>query len=167
MCLKGIISEFKEFAVRGNVMDLAVGVIIGGAFGKIITSFVNDILMPPIGLILGNRSFEQLFLPLEKGIFTLEGSKYTTLAMAEEAGIPVLRYGQFINVVLDFMIVAFCIFMFIKAINRFKRKEEKPEPKVTTRACPYCISDIPLEATRCSYCTSLVDPIHETEKAKA
>ena len=165
--MKGIVSEFKEFAVRGNVIDLAVGVIIGGAFGKIITSFVNDILMPPIGLILGNRSFEQLFLPLEKGIFTLEGSKYTTLAMAEEAAIPVLRYGQFINIVLDFMIVAFCIFMFVKAINRFKRKEEQPEPKKTTRACPYCISDIPLEATRCSYCTSLVEPIHETEKAKA
>lgn len=164
--MKGIISEFKEFAVRGNVIDLAVGVIIGGAFGKIVTSFVNDILMPPIGLILGNRSFEQLFLPLEKGIFTLEGSKYT-LSMAEEAGIPVLRYGQFINVVLDFIIVAFCIFMFVKTINRFKRKEEQPEPKKTTRACPYCISDIPLEATRCSHCTSPVEPMHESEKAKA
>lgn len=163
--MKGILNEFKEFAVKGNVVDLAVGVIIGGAFGKIVTSFVNDILMPPIGLLLGNRSFEQLFLPLEKGILTLEGSQYTTLAEAEAAGIPVLRYGQFINVVLDFIIVAFCIFLFVKMINRFKRKEEKPEPKKTTRACPYCISEIPLEATRCSHCTSIVEPITESGKA--
>ncbi|WP_211747252.1 large conductance mechanosensitive channel protein MscL [Paenibacillus sp. Marseille-Q4541] len=165
--MKGILNEFKEFAVKGNVVDLAVGVIIGGAFGKIVTSFVNDILMPPIGLILGNRSFEQLFLPLEKGIFASGGSQYTTLPEAEAAGIPVLRYGQFINVILDFVIVAFCIFMFVKGINRLKRKEEKPEPKKTTRACPYCLSDIPLEATRCSHCTSHVEPVTDEEKARA
>ncbi|MCM3129371.1 large conductance mechanosensitive channel protein MscL [Paenibacillus provencensis] len=156
--MKKIMNEFKEFAVRGNVIDLAVGVIIGGAFGKIVTSFVNDILMPPIGLLMGNRSFEQLFVPLERGVLTSEGSKYATLAMAEEAGIPVLRYGQFINVVLDFLIVAFCIFLFIKGINRLKRKKEEPaQPELTTKACPYCLSDIPLAATRCAHCTSVLE----------
>ncbi|MCM3784766.1 large conductance mechanosensitive channel protein MscL [Neobacillus mesonae] len=164
--MKKMLNEFKEFAVRGNVIDLAVGVIIGGAFGKIVTSFVNDILMPPIGLLMGNRSFEQLFIPLDKGLLTPEGSKYTTLALAEQDGIPVLKYGQFINVVLDFLIVAFCIFLFIKGINRLKRKkeEEPAQPEATTKACPYCLSDIPIAATRCAHCTSLLEPEMETLK---
>ncbi len=139
--------EFKEFVLRGNVVDMAVGIIIGAAFGKIVTSFVNDILMPPIGLLLGGVDFSNLFI-------TLSGGHYATLAEAQAAGAVTINYGLFINTVLDFLIVAAVIFLFIRQINRMKRKEEAPPPEPTTKECPYCLSTIPLKATRCPYCTS-------------
>ncbi|MDR9852444.1 large-conductance mechanosensitive channel protein MscL [Paenibacillus sp. VCA1] len=155
--MKGFIKEFKEFAVRGNVVDLAVGVIIGGAFGKIVTSIVNDIVMPPIGLLLGGVSFGELIIPLKPNL-TLNGKPIHTLAEAKTIGAPVIAIGQFINVVLDFLIVAFCIFLLVKGINWLKReKKEQEEPEKTTKECPYCLSEIPLAATRCGHCTSVLD----------
>ena len=143
-----IVSEFKEFAMKGNVVDLAVGVIIGGAFGKIVDSFVKDVVMPIIGRMLGGVDFKHLYLNL--------GDKaFETLEAAEKAGAPIVKYGAFINSVVDFVIIAFAIFMAIKVMNRLKRAEEAPpaaEP--TTRECPHCLSAIPLKATRCPHCTS-------------
>ena len=138
--------EFKEFAMRGNVVDMAVGIIIGGAFGKIITSLVNDILMPPIGLILGNVDFSNLFL-------NLSGQSYASLAEAKKAGVATINYGLFANTVLDFIIVAFAIFLLIRQVNRFTKKPEAPAAP-TTKECPYCLAAIPLKATRCGQCTS-------------
>lgn len=137
--------EFKEFAMKGNMLDLAVGIIIGGAFGKIITSLVNDIIMPLIGMVLGNVDFSNLFIPLGKGTFK-------TIEAAKAAGVGTLNYGLFINNIIDFLIVAFSIFLVIKQLNRFKKKEEATLP--TTKKCKYCLSEIPLEATRCPNCTS-------------
>ncbi len=137
--------EFKEFIMRGNVVDLAVAVIIGGAFGKIITSLVNDIIMPPIGLLLGGVNFKDLFVDLS-------GKGFTTLADAQAAGAPTLNYGIFINAIIDFLIVAFVIFLVIKAINKMKKPEPVTAP--TTKECPRCLSSIPLKATRCPHCTS-------------
>jgi large conductance mechanosensitive channel len=134
--------EFKEFAVKGNVIDMAVGIIIGAAFGKIISSFVSDILMPPIGLLLGKVDFANLFV-------NLSGKSYESLASAKAAGAATLNYGQFINTMMDFVIVAFAIFLLIRQVNRLKAK---PEP--TTKECPYCLSKIALKASRCSHCTS-------------
>ncbi len=145
-----MLKEFKSFAMRGNVIDLAVGVIIGAAFGKIITSFVNDILMPPIGLLLGKVDFTNLFV-------SLTGVKYTSLAEAQEAAAPTLNYGLFIKNVIDFIIVAIVIFLLIRAINRLSRKDEKPA-EVTTRDCPFCQTSISVKATRCPNCTSEVTP---------
>lgn len=145
-----MLKEFKAFAMRGNVIDLAVGVIIGAAFGKIITSFVNDILMPPIGLLMGKVDFTNLYV-------SLTGAKYTSLTEAQEAGAPTLNYGLFINNIIDFLIVAFVIFLMIRAINRLSRKEEKPA-EVTTRECPFCQTSISKKATRCPNCTSEVTP---------
>lgn len=139
--------EFKAFAMRGNVVDLAIGVIIGGAFGKIVSSFVDDILMPPIGLLMGNVDFSNLFL-------TLSGEKYATLAQAQEAGALTLNYGLFINAVIDFLIVAFAIFLLIHQINKLDRKKEAPVAEPTTKACPFCLSEIAIKATRCPACTS-------------
>jgi large conductance mechanosensitive channel len=142
--------EFKEFAVKGNMIDLAVGVIIGGAFGKVVTSIVNDILMPPIGLLMGKVNFTDLFV-------SLNGTDYPNLADAKAAGAPTLNYGLFINNMIDFLIVAFVIFMVVKQLNRFRRKAEaKPEVKAETKPCPECLSDIPKLAVRCKYCTSEV-----------
>jgi large conductance mechanosensitive channel len=146
-----MLKEFKAFAMRGNVIDLAVGVIIGAAFGKIISSFVNDILMPPLGLLMGKVDFTNLFV-------SLTGVKYTSLAEAQEAGAPTLNYGLFINNIIDFLIVAFVIFLMIRAINRLTKKEEKPA-EVTTRECPYCLTSISKKATRCPNCTSEVTPV--------
>ena len=146
-----MLKEFKAFAMRGNVIDLAVGVIIGAAFGKIITSFVNDILMPPIGLLLGKVDFTNLFI-------SLTGVKYTSLAEAQEAGALTLNYGLFIKNIIDFLIVAFVIFLMIRAINRLSRKEEKPAEE-TTRECPFCLTNISKKATRCPNCTSEVTPV--------
>ena len=139
-----MLKEFRDFISRGNVVDLAIGVIIGAAFGKIVTSFVNDILMPPIGFLLGGADFTDLFIPLD-------GQQYPSLADAQTAGAPTLNYGVFINTVIDFLIVAAVIFLMIRVINRIQRP---PTAEVTTKACPYCYSTIPLKATRCPYCTS-------------
>lgn len=150
----GLVKEFKEFAVRGNVIDLAVGVIVGAAFGKIVTSLVNDIIMPPVGKLLGGVNFVDLFIDLDK----LTGSStktYNSLAEAQQAGAAVIAYGQFINNVIDFLIVAFCIFLLVKGVNMLKRKEHaKPAPEKTTKACPYCTNEISIKATRCPHCTS-------------
>ncbi len=139
-----MLKEFKEFAMKGNVMDMAVGIIIGAAFGKIVTSFVNDVLMPPIGLILGNVDFANLFL-------TLSGKSAATLAEAKAAGAVTLNIGLFLNTVIDFVIVAFAIFLVIKQMNRFRRAEA-PAPR--TKDCPFCLTAVPLQATRCPACTS-------------
>lgn len=133
-----IVKEFKEFAMRGNVVDMAVGIIIGAAFGKIVTSLVNDVIMPPIGLLLGNVDFSNLVLTLKE-------------KTADSAAVT-LNYGMFINTVLDFLIVALAIFVLIKQINRLKTKE--PEPEITTKECPRCLSSIAIKATRCPFCTS-------------
>lgn len=136
--------EFKVFAMRGNVMDLAIGIVIGAAFGKIVTSFVNDILMPPIGLLLGKVDFSNLFIDLS-------GKGYQTLELAKAAGAPTINYGSFLNTVIDFIIVAFAIFLVVRQLNKLKPKvEEVP----TTRECTYCLSKIPLKATKCPHCTS-------------
>lgn len=138
--------EFKDFAMRGNVMDMAVGVIIGGAFGKITTSVVNDIVMPVIGKFAGGMDFSNMFI-------SLSGKEYATLEAAKKAGAPVIAYGSFINVVVDFLLVAFAVFLMVKAINRLHPKEEaKP-----ARKCPYCLQEIADEATRCPHCTSKLD----------
>ena len=139
--------EFKEFAMRGNVMDMAVGIILGLAFGKIVNSFVNDILMPPIGLLLGNMNFSNFFI-------SLTGQHYPTLAAAKEAAAATLNYGLFINTVLDFLIVAFVIFILIRQINRLQQKEEAPAPAPPSKDCPHCLSAIPVKATKCAYCTA-------------
>ena len=138
--------EFKEFIMRGNVLDLAIAVIIGGAFGAIVNSMVNDIVMPPIGLILGHADFKDLFL-------SLSGQSYPSLADAKKAAAPVLAYGQFLNTVINFLIIAFVIFVIVKQANRFKAPAPPPPPP-STKDCPYCASSIPLKAVRCPQCTS-------------
>jgi len=143
-----MLKEFREFAMRGNVVDMAVGIIIGAAFGKIVASLVADVIMPPIGILLGNVDFSELFINLSSG-------DYATLAAAQEAGAATLNVGLFINTVINFVIVAFAVFMLIRGINRMKRKEETGEaPAPTTKSCPHCLSTIPLAATRCGHCTS-------------
>ncbi len=142
-----MLKEFKEFAMRGNVLDLAIGVIIGGAFGKIITSLVNDVIMPPIGLLLGKVDFRNLFI-------NLSGGQYSTLADAQDAGAVTINYGTFLNTVVDFLIVAFIIFLLVKQINRMQKKEEEKPAESTTKECPYCLTSIPIKATRCPACTS-------------
>jgi large conductance mechanosensitive channel len=147
-----MLKEFKEFAMRGNVIDMAVGIIIGAAFGKIVSSLVNDVLMPPIGLLLGNVDFSGLYI-------NLSGQTYRTLAEAKAAGGATINYGLFINTVIDFIIVAFVIFMLIRQINRLN-KEPAPQPAVpTTRDCPYCFSVISIKATRCPHCTAQVERV--------
>jgi large conductance mechanosensitive channel len=137
--------EFKEFAMRGNVLDMAIGIIIGAAFGKIVTSFVNDVLMPPLGLLLGSSDFTNKFV-------TLQGEAFATLDAAKEAGSVTLNYGLLINTVIDFVIVAFAIFIVVKQINRLKKKPEAPPPN--TKDCPFCLSTVPIKASRCGHCTS-------------
>lgn len=150
---EGIIAEFKKFALRGNVVDLAVGVIIGGAFQKIVTSVINDLIMPFVGLFSGGTNFTDKFVVL-KG----EGT-YQTLRAAQEAGATVFAYGAFITAVIDFLIMAVIIFFMVKAINKItslqKKKEEPAAP--TTKKCPYCLSEIAIEATRCPHCTSQIE----------
>lgn len=136
----GMIKEFKEFALRGNVVDMAVGIIIGAAFGKIVTSLVNDVIMPPVGMLLGNVDFSQLVFVLRE--------------KTAEADAVTLNYGAFISTVLDFVIVALCIFVVIKGMNRMQRKEEDPVQNPTTKECPRCCTAIPIQATRCPNCTA-------------
>jgi large conductance mechanosensitive channel len=143
-----MLKEFKEFILRGNVAELAIGVIIGAAFGKIVSSFVGDVLMPPIGLLLGKAEFANLFI-------NLSGQHYPTVAAAKAAGAPTLNYGAFLQAIVDFVIVAFAVFMLIRQVNRLF-PPAKPAP--TTRPCPLCLSNIPFKATRCAHCTSEVKP---------
>ena len=145
--------EFKEFAVKGSVIDMAVGIIIGAAFGTIVKSFVSDIIMPPIGLLLGNVDFSELFILLKEGAKAIP--PYNTLADAQAAGAVTLNYGIFINNVISFLIVALSIFIVIKGINSLKRKEQEIPPAApTTKDCPHCFSKISINATRCPMCTS-------------
>lgn len=140
-----MLKEFREFVMRGNVLDLAIAVIIGGAFGKIVTSFVNDVIMPPIGLLLGGVDFTNLFI-------TLDGNLYESLDAAKAAGAATINYGVFLNTVIDFIIVAFIIFLIIKSANKMKKSAPAAEP--TTKECPHCFTTIPIKATRCPNCTS-------------
>ena len=142
-----MLKEFKEFAMRGNVLDMAIGIIIGAAFGKIVTSFVGDILMPPVGLILGKVDFSNLFI-------NLSGKSYATIAEAKAAGAATLNVGLFLNSVIDFVIVAFAIFLLVRQINRMKRQPEPAPAVATTKECVFCLSSIPIKATRCPHCTS-------------
>jgi len=143
--------EFKEFAMRGNVVDMAVGIIIGAAFGTIVKSLVDDVIMPPIGLLLGSVDFSDLFVTLKEGA---TAGPYLTLAAAKEAGAVTLSYGAFFNTVISFLIVAFSVFLLVKGMNSMKRKEEAPAAEPTTKDCPYCFSTIPIKATKCPHCTS-------------
>lgn len=147
-----MLKEFKEFAIKGNAMDMAVGIIIGAAFGAIVKSLVDDIIMPPIGLLLGNVDFSNLFVTLKAGKDA--AATYATLAQAKAAGAVTLNYGAFVNVIVSFLIISFAVFLLVKAINRFKKAAEP-----NTRDCPYCLSAIPKKANRCSHCTSEVKPL--------
>jgi large conductance mechanosensitive channel len=140
-----MLKEFREFIARGSVLDLAIGVIIGAAFGKIVTSLVDDIIMPPIGLLLGRVDFTNLFIDLS-------GQGYPSLEAAKAAGAPTINYGVFLNTLIQFVIIAFVLFLIIRQANRLRRPAEAPAP--TTRDCPYCLEPIPLKATRCAHCTS-------------
>lgn len=144
-----MLDEFKTFIMRGNVMDMAVGIIIGAAFATIIASLVDDILMPPIGLLLGGVDFSNLFLTLKQGV---PPGPYASLAAAQEAGAVTINYGVFINALVTFLIVALAIFLLVRWVNRLKGPE--PEAEVTTKICPHCLMEIPLAATRCAHCTS-------------
>jgi large conductance mechanosensitive channel len=147
-----MLKEFKEFAMRGNVIDMAVGIIIGAAFGTIVNSIVADVIMPPIGLLLGNVDFSNLFILLKQG--AKAPGPYESLAAAKAAGAVTMNIGLFINTVISFVIVAFAIFLLIKSINTLKRKQEAPPAVPTTKDCPYCLVSIPIKATRCPHCTS-------------
>ncbi|MBT3389992.1 MAG: large-conductance mechanosensitive channel protein MscL [Chloroflexi bacterium] len=146
-----MLKEFKTFMMRGNVLDMAIGVIIGGAFGAIIKSLVNDVLMPPIGLLLGDVDFSNLFFMLKSGAIP---GPYTTLALAQEAGAVTINYGLFINSIIIFLIMAFALFLLIRGVNRMQKEEEAPPAEPTEKECPYCFTTIPLKATRCPHCTS-------------
>ncbi|MCX7996037.1 MAG: large conductance mechanosensitive channel protein MscL [candidate division WOR-3 bacterium] len=140
-------SEFKKFAMRGNVLDLAVGFIMGGAFGAIVNSLVNDIIMPPIGLLLNRVDFSNLFI-------NLSGQPFTSLAEAKKAGAPTINYGLFLNTVINFIIVAFALFLMIKQVNRWTAPKPQAAPPPTTKECPFCYTEIPIKAVRCPNCTS-------------
>jgi large conductance mechanosensitive channel len=147
----GLAKDFKTFAMRGNVVDMAVGIIIGGAFGTIVKSLVDGVLMPPIGLLIGNVDFSNLFVVVKGGDPT---GPYATLAAAKEAGAVTVAYGQFINAIVSFLIVAFAVFIVVRAMVQLQRKEEAPPAAPTTKDCPYCFTGIPIKAVRCPHCTS-------------
>lgn len=142
-----MLKEFKEFAMKGNVLDMAIGIIIGAAFGKIISSLVSDVLMPPIGLVIGKMDFSDLFV-------NLSDKPYASLAEAKAAGAPTLNYGLFVNTVVDFVIVAFVIFLLVRQVNRLRARQEAPPAVPTTKDCPFCATAIPIKAARCPNCTS-------------
>lgn len=152
--MKKFIQEFKEFAIRGNMMDLAIGIIIGGAFTTIVNSLVNDVVNPLLGLIIGDIDFSNLFI-------ALDGNTYATLAEAEELGVSVFKYGSFISNVINFIIMALVVFILVKLINKLRsvgqKKEEEAPAEPTTKVCPYCQTEISIKATRCAHCTSLLD----------
>jgi large conductance mechanosensitive channel len=146
-----MLEEFKKFAMKGNMVDMAVGIVIGAAFGAIVKSLVSDILMPPIGILMGNVNFSDLFVVLKEG--TTPGP-FATLAAAKDAGTVTLNYGLLINTIVNFLIVAFAIFFVVRGINRLKAQEEAPPEEPTTKECPLCLSTVPIKATRCGHCTS-------------
>jgi large conductance mechanosensitive channel len=147
-----MLKEFKEFAMRGNVIDMAVGIIIGAAFGTIVKSLVSDVIMPPIGLLFGNVDFQNFFIILKEGAIA---GPYTTLADAKASGAVTIDFGVFLDTVISFLIVAFAVFLLVRSINKLKRKQEKiPLKEATTKECSYCLSTISIKATRCPYCTS-------------
>jgi len=146
-----MLKEFKEFAMRGNVVDMAVGIIVGAAFGTIVTSLVNDVIMPPIGMLLGNVDFSNIFAVLKEG---KTPGPYASLAAAKAAGAVTMNLGVFINTIINFLIVAFAIFLLIRNINRLKKQEEAPAAVPTTKDCSFCFTAIPIKATRCPNCTS-------------
>src|ERR1700692_1772087 len=141
-----MIKEFKEFAMRGNVLDMAVGIIIGAAFGQLVSSFVQDVLMPPIGKLIGHVDFSNLFV-------NLSGTHYPTIAAAKAAGAATLNYGLFLNTIINFLIVAFAVFLLVRQVNRLAPKPAPPAAPAT-RDCPYCLTAVPLKATKCAHCTS-------------
>jgi len=143
--------EFKEFILRGNVIDLAIGIVIGAAFGTIVKSLVEDIIMPPIGLLLGGVDFANMFAVLKGGS---PAGPYAALADAKAAGAVTMNFGVFINTLISFLIIAFVIFLLVRTINRMRKKAEEPAPAPNTKDCPYCLSSIPIKATRCAHCTS-------------
>lgn len=151
-----MLKEFKEFAMRGNVIDMAVGIIIGAAFGAIIKSLVDGVLMPPIGLLIGNVDFSNMFLTLKEG--ATAAGPYASLADAQTAGAVVISYGVFINAVISFLIVAFAVFLLIRSLNSLKKKQEAPPAEPTSTPCPFCFMEIPIMATKCGHCTSIVKP---------
>ncbi len=150
----GFAKEFREFAVRGNVVDMAVGIIIGGAFGTVVSSFVNDIMMPPLGMLIGDIDFQDIILVMREG--TSPGP-YETLAAAKEVGAVTLNLGIFVNALVSFTIIAFAVFFLVKGINQLKRAEAPPPAPPSTKECPFCGSTIPLKATRCPHCTSQLE----------
>jgi large conductance mechanosensitive channel len=146
-----MLKDFKEFAMRGNVVDMAVGIVIGAAFGTVIKSLVADVIMPPIGLLLGNVDFSNLFITLKAGKVA---GPYISLAAAQAAGAVTLNLGLFINTIVSFVIVAFAVFLLVRGINQLRQEQEAPPAVPTTKECPYCLSEIPLKATRCPHCTA-------------
>ena len=146
-----MMEEFKKFAMRGNVVDMAVGIIIGGAFGTIVKSLVDDVIMPPVGLLLGGVDFSDLFITLKEGA---TAGPYATLVAAKEAGAVTLNAGLFVNSMISFLIVAFAVFMLIKGMNSLQKKAEEPPAEPTEKECPHCFTSIPIKATRCPHCTS-------------
>jgi large conductance mechanosensitive channel len=155
---KGLLDEFKKFALRGNVVDMAIGIVIGAAFGTIVKSFVDNVLMPPIGLLLGNVDFANLFLTLKEG--SKAAGPYVSPAAAKAAGAVTLNWGLFINAVISFLIIAFAVFLVIKGMNVLQRPEAPPPPD--SKECPFCFTNIPIQATRCPHCTSELAPASTT-----
>jgi len=146
-----MLKEFKEFAMRGNVIDMAVGIIIGAAFGTIVNSLVQDVLMPPIGLLLGNVDFSNIFAVIKEGKVP---GPYSSIAAAKAAGAVTINFGVFVNTLISFILIAFAVFLLVRTINKLRRQEEAPPPVPTTKECTYCFSSIPIKATRCPNCTS-------------
>jgi large conductance mechanosensitive channel len=146
-----MLQEFREFVLRGNVVDMAIGIIVGAAFGTIVEALVDSVIMPPVGLLLGGVDFTNFFILLKAGS---PAAPYASLADAQAAGAVTINYGLFINAVVSFLIVAFTMFLLIRSVNRLKREEEAPPVEPTTKECPYCLSAIPVKATRCPHCTS-------------
>jgi large conductance mechanosensitive channel len=146
-----MLKQFKEFAMRGNMLDMAVGIIIGAAFGVIVSSLVGDVLMPPIGLLLGKVDFSNLFIVLKEGAAT---GPYASLAEAQKAGAVTINYGVFVNAIVKFLITAFAVFVLVRGINELRRREKAAPPAPTMKECPHCLSTIPMKATRCPHCTS-------------
>ncbi len=155
-----MLEEYKKFAIRGNVIDMAVGIIIGAAFGTVVQSLVKDVLTPPLGLLTGGTNFTNLFLVLKEGS---PNGPYATLQAAQEAGAVTLNAGTFINAVISFLIVSFAVFLLVRYINQLREPDEGPTPPPSIKKCPYCVSDVPVQATRCPHCTSDLPDTPATE----